>query len=141
MAVYVITTEEDLESAYSIRKKVFVEEQQVPLELEMDEYDKEAIHFLCTNELNEPIGTSRLRFIDSYGKLERICVLKPYRGQSYGKQIIKRMEAEITARGYKNAKLNAQAYASAFYEQLGYQIVSEPFYDANIVHVAMKKQL
>lgn len=142
MAVIKVNNETDLKKAFEIRKIVFVDEQEVPIELEMDEFDKDAIHFLCcTDDLGEAIGASRLRFIDNYGKLERICVLKPHRGQAYGKQLIRRMEEEIVEVGFHLAKLNAQVYAIGFYEQLGYNVISDSFYDAGIEHVTMEKKL
>lgn len=142
MAVIKVNNEVDLKKVFEIRKIVFVDEQEVPIELEMDEFDKDAIHFLCyTDDLEEAIGASRLRFINDYGKLERICVLKPHRRQAYGKQLIQRMEEEIVEVGFHLAKLNAQVYAIGFYEQLGYNVVSDSFYDAGIEHVTMEKKL
>lgn len=141
MSVSVATTSNEKEQAFFIRHEVFVKEQNVPLEIELDEYDEEAIHFLCYNDNDEPVGASRLRFIDNYGKLERICVLKPFRGQSFGKQLVEKMEKEIVKNGYHKALLNAQMDVASFYEELGYKIVSEPFSEANILHVTMEKSL
>lgn len=69
-------TDSDLNHAFSIRTKVFVEEQNVPKDLEIDEWEEKAIHFLAwENEL--PIGTCRLRFVDQFtAKVERVAVLK-----------------------------------------------------------------
>src|SRR5699024_9370756 len=105
-----------------------------------DEHEDEAIHFL--GELNgKAIAASRLRWVDGYGKLERICVLKNERGNGYGKQLIQAMEREIVKNGGQKAKLNAQKHAEKFYKQLGYQTVSDQFMDAGIPHVKMVKQL
>src|SRR5699024_3868816 len=111
--------------AFNVRTTVFVQEQQVPQELELDAYDNEAIHFIGYDENNEPVAASRLRFVEDFGKLERVCVLKKSRGKSYGKQMIHRMEAHITANGYTKAKLHAQVHATHFYKQLGYLVVSD----------------
>nr|WP_239544617.1 GNAT family N-acetyltransferase [Virgibacillus halotolerans] len=119
---------------------VFVEEQKVPAEEELDEYDKTSTHFIGY-EGNEVIATSRLRFADDYGKLERICILKDHRGKSHGSHMIEAMEAAITEKGYTKAKLNAQTHAIAFYKRLGYEVVSGEFMDAGIPHVTMIKQL
>lgn len=140
MDIFIAKTEKELEEAYRIRKIVFVDEQHVPMEEEVDDFEKEAIHFIGYHE-DEVVAASRLRFVDELGKLERICVLKPYRGKSYGKKIIERMEAEIAKRGYSKAKLHAQTHAKEFYERLGYKVVSEQFFDAGILHVAMAKTL
>lgn len=140
MDIQKVTTNEQLQEAYRIRKTVFVDEQHVPIEEEIDDFEEEAIHFICYSE-NEVVGASRLRFVDQFGKLERICVLKSFRGRSLGKEIIKRMEEEIIDQGYTKAKLHAQTHAKEFYEQLGYRVVSDEFMDAGIPHVAMMKQL
>ncbi|WP_067729611.1 GNAT family N-acetyltransferase [Oceanobacillus damuensis] len=131
---------EELEHAYQVRMKVFVEEQRVPPEEELDEHDATAMHFIAFDD-ETPIAASRLRFVDEYGKLERICVLKEYRGHSHGKQLIQEMEKMITGKGYNKAKLNAQTHAEAFYKKLGYKTVSGKFLDAGIPHVTMIKEL
>ncbi|HLR64075.1 MAG TPA: GNAT family N-acetyltransferase [Pseudogracilibacillus sp.] len=139
MLVKIATSQEEKNIMYDIRKTVFVEEQLVPIEEEIDEHEDDAIHFICYVD-DKAVGAARLRFIDDYGKLERICVLKAYRGQSIGTRIIGTMEEEIKKHQYKTAKLHAQQYAEAFYEKLGYQTFSEAFMDAGIPHIAMKKE-
>lgn len=140
MSVIIVQNESQKQQAFQIRHTVFVEEQNVPEDIEMDEFDAEAIHFLCY-DAGKPIGASRLRFVADVGKLERLCILKEYRGKSYGKQMIAKMEEEIKKHGYEKALLHAQVHAKAFYEQLGYRVVSEQFMDAGIPHVKMEKQL
>ncbi|GAB3789760.1 GNAT family N-acetyltransferase [Virgibacillus kimchii] len=140
MNIIVAETKEEIDHAYQVRMKVFVEEQKVPTEEEIDEHDKTAIHFVGY-EAETPIAASRLRFADNYGKLERICILKEHRGKHYGQQIIHAMEEKIMANGYKKAKLHAQTHAEGFYGKLGYQTVSGEFMDAGIPHVAMTKEL
>src|SRR5699024_4632143 len=138
--VKIATSQEERNTLYDIRKTVFVEEQLVPVEDEIDEYEEEAIHFICYVD-EEAVGAGRLRFVDDYGKLERICVLKAFRGKSIGKKIIAKMEDEIRQQKYTKAKLHAQQYAEKFYEKLGYHTFSEPFMDAGIPHVAMRKEM
>lgn len=140
MNIQIVRNASEQEQAFQIRKKVFIEEQHVPEEEEMDEYDKQAIHFLGTTN-DKPIATSRLRFVEKYGKLERICILLDYRGQSFGKQIIQFMEKTISENGYTMSKLNAQTHAEEFYKRLGYETISDTFLDAGIPHVTMTKLL
>lgn len=140
MNVKVIESEQEKQLAFTIRNIVFVKEQNVPAEMEIDEFEDESIHFICYDD-EQAIGAGRLRFIDSYGKLERICVLKSHRGKSYGKKIIEKMEDEISSKGYTKAKLHAQTHAKQFYEQLGYKTISSEFIDAGIPHIAMVKEL
>lgn len=140
MTVKIVQTDEEMKKAYEIRKTVFIEEQNVPPEIEVDEHENEATHFICYDE-DKVIGAGRLRYVGEHGKLERICVLKPYRGKSFGKQIIAAMEEEILNKGYDKALLNAQTHAKQFYEQLGYTVISNEFIDAGIPHVTMEKNL
>lgn len=140
MNIIKVTTPKELEHAYHIRTVVFIEEQQVPYEEEMDGLDEEAIHFIVYDDVT-PVAASRLRFVDNYGKLERICVLKEYRGKSIGKHLIQTMEELILDHGYQQAKLHGQIHAKKFYQGLGYKTVSDEFMDAGIPHVTMIKQL
>lgn len=140
MKIEKVTSDQQLAEALHIRKVVFIEEQNVPPELEQDEHDQTAIHVIgYQNHL--PIATGRIRLIDDYGKLERIAVLKEHRGKSYGTQMIDYMEKIIVSKGYKKSILNAQTHATNFYEKLGYKIVSDEFMDAGISHVTMEKKL
>jgi len=138
--IKVVQTKEEKNQAFQIRTTVFVEEQKVSMEEEIDEFEDSAIHFLGF-ENNVPVAASRLRWVDDYGKLERVCILKEHRGQSYGTDMIHRMEVEVTKKGYTKTKLNAQTRAVDFYKRLGYAVVSEEFLDAGIPHVTMTKQL
>lgn len=140
MNIKVVTSQEEIEQAFYVRTVVFVDEQNVPPEEELDAHDESAIHFVVYDD-DKPIAASRLRFVDSYGKLERICVLKAYRGKAIGKQLIQAMEAVILEKGYHKAKLNGQTHAEKFYQQLGYKTISGEFMDAGIPHVTMVKEL
>lgn len=141
MLVKIATAPIELEAVYQIRSEVFVEEQNVPPEREIDEFDKTATHFIAYED-ELPVAAARLRFTeDGYGKLERICVLKSQRGKSLGKKLMLKMEEEIKNRDFHKAKLNAQTHAQDFYQKLGYEVTSGEFLDAGIPHVTMVKYL
>jgi len=140
MRVEKVETKEKLEEAFSIRKKVFVEEQHVPHELEIDEYENESAHFVLYDE-NHPIGTGRFRIMDGKGKVERICVLKEFRGTGAGNRIMNAIENHAKTHGVKVLKLNSQTSAIPFYEKIGYTIVSDEFMDAGIPHKTMEKDI
>lgn len=140
MDIRIVNNETERKDAYEVRRLVFVHEQNVPEEIEIDQYEADSIHFVGYLE-NEPVAASRLRFVDEYGKLERICVLKTMRGKAIGKAMIKKMEEKITFEGYSKAKLNSQSHAEDFYKALGYQTVSDEFIDAGIPHITMVKEL
>lgn len=140
MKVIQVETKEQLADAYDIRGIVFIKEQKVAPELEHDEFDQTAKHFVgYVNE--KAVATSRLRFVDDYGKLERIAVLKEERGKSYGKEMIAAMEEATLANNYQKAKLSAQTHAEEFYIKLGYRTISDVYMDAGIPHVTMIKDL
>ncbi|MCZ2258971.1 GNAT family N-acetyltransferase [Sporosarcina sp. G11-34] len=139
--VTIATTEKELEDAFSIRKKVFVEEQGVPISLELDEHDKTASHFIVYTE-NMPIGAGRLRETDvGTGKVERVCVLPEYRGRHLGNLVMNALETHAKEKKLQKIVLNSQSYAVPFYEKLGYVITSPEFMDADIPHRAMEKKV
>lgn len=143
MNIEKITTEEQLEQAFVIRKKVFVEEQNVPEEEELDSYDiigGECSHVLLS-ENGQAVGTGRVRLVDEYGKLQRVAILKEFRQHGFGKIIIQKLEELSSELGATKAKLDAQVHAIGFYEKLGYSVQSDVFMDAGIEHVLMTKQL
>lgn len=141
MNIQLVETAEEKQDAFSIRFNVFVGEQGVPEDIELDEHDDDAIHFICYSNTRKPIAASRIRFIDGAGKLERICVLKDYRGKSIGSKLIQKMEDTIRSHDVHVAQLNAQTHATDFYRRLGYHVISESFMDAGIPHVAMEKRI
>lgn len=141
MNIKIVQTPEEKQQAFSIRFAVFVEEQGVSKDIELDQHDATAIHFICYAEDQTPIAASRLRLVNKRGKLERICVLEKYRGLSIGTHLIQKMEKAIQTHNVHLATLHAQTHATSFYKQLGYETTSEPFMDAGIAHVAMEKQL
>lgn len=140
MTVKLVETQKELEDAYSVRKIVFVDEQHVPVEEEIDQYEDEAAHFVMYHE-GVPLGAGRFRIVDGYGKVERICVLKEARKTGAGKKIMKAIEDFANEKGIKKLKLNAQTHAIPFYAGLGYEVVSDEFLDAGIPHKTMMKQI
>ena len=141
MNIKIVTTEEELQQAYHVRKTVFVEEQNVPIEEEIDHLEEESTHFIVTNEDNEPIGAGRFRVVDSYGKVERICVIAEARTSGIGRALMEAIEQYALSQEIEITKLNAQVQAIPFYESLGYAIISDEFLDAGIPHRTMKKRL
>ncbi len=134
-------TEQEKELAFNIRKKVFVEEQGIPLHLEIDEFDQTATHFVVLED-DEPIAAARIRETESnVGKVERVCVLPEHRRKHLGVLVMKALEEHAKKNGWKKLKLNAQTYAIPFYEKLAYQVTSPEFDDAGIPHRAMEKEI
>jgi len=136
---------EQLQLAFDIRVEVFVKEQGVPRELELDEYDESpsACHHFIVLKDELPIATGRFKTYEpGIAKLQRIAVLQAYRGAGVGQFLVEEMEKEAKQRGYHASVLDAQCSAEAFYHKLGYVTESEkPFLDADIWHVRMRKSI
>nr|WP_106782842.1 GNAT family N-acetyltransferase [Lysinibacillus timonensis] len=143
MQAKTITLEEDLRVAFDIRKTVFVDEQGVPLEDEFDEFDTldgQCKHVLVYYD-GQPVGTGRIREVGGLGKLERICILKPYRKFGLGKVIIQALEDIAKQQGLSQVKLHGQTQAEGFYHKLGYLTSSDMFMEDGIPHVLMVKDI
>ena len=139
--VTIVSADKELEDAFLVRRKVFVDEQRVPLSLEIDEFDETASHFVIYKK-DVPIGAGRIReTITGVGKVERVCILPSYRGLHLGKLIMQALEDHGSEQGFEKIVLNAQSHAIPFYESIGYTITSPEFMDADIPHRAMEKKL
>lgn len=131
----------DIETCLAIRYEVFVKGQHVPLNEEVDGLDSSSEHYLLfLNQL--PVGTTRVRYINDYAKIERVAILEAYQGQGLGHVlmnfIIKDIQQNPKA---KKAKLGAQTYAIPFYEKLGFTVCSNEYLDAGILHKDMELKL
>jgi len=139
-----ISSAKEMEDALSVRKAVFIVEQEVPADLEIDEHDEpnsKTAHFVVYKD-EQPVGASRLRpYAPGVGKIERVAILKSERGTGLGRQIMLAMEDAAHAEGYQTLKLNAQTHAQRFYEKLGYEAHGDIFDDAGIEHIAMVKTI
>lgn len=141
LQIKLAVTEEEKELAFSIRRKVFVEEQGIPLHLEIDEHDATATHFIILED-ETPIAAARLRETElNVGKVERVCVLSEHRGKHLGVRVMEALENHAKNLGWNKLKLHAQSYAVPFYEKLRYIVTSPEFIDAGIPHRAMEKEL
>lgn len=109
-------------------------EQSVPLELEWDGVDDAAQHLLALNSAGEPIGCARL---PGDGSIGRMAVLKPWRGKGAGSALLRKAMLLYRQQGIRKLTLSAQLHAVSFYERAGFQVCSEPYLDANILHVDM----
>ena len=123
----------------SVRLAVFVEEQSVPLELEMDDRDECCLHVLALDG-QRPVGTGRIDFAKD-GKVGRVAVLKSERRQGIGTLLMQALEAAARQQNCPQIWFHAQTSAISFYEFLGYTAEGEIFFEANIPHRTMRKQL
>ncbi|WP_040983416.1 GNAT family N-acetyltransferase [Oceanobacillus jeddahense] len=142
MKYKVVTGEKDLQKVFEIRKEIFVKEQEVAEEEEFDAFDwldADCDHILVYYD-NQPVGTGRVREVEGIGKLERICILKPYRKYGLGKVVVDSLEEIALEKGLTRAKLHGQTHAEGFYHKLGYETASDEFLEDGIPHYLMVKR-
>lgn len=133
-------TEKQLNDAFFVRKEVFVKEQHVPEEEEIDQFEDTSEHIVIYDD-GQPVGAGRWRLKDGHGKLERICVMKSHRSLGVGAIIMQALEKAAAAKGADSFILHAQTQAVPFYEKQGYRVTSgEEFLDAGIPHLEMIKE-
>ena len=148
--VKLVETEAELEGAINVRMRVFVVEQQIPAEVELDEADATATHAVALHQ-GEVIGTGRLVIeegeagsdgpVGRIGRIGRMAVDQTWRRQGVGGQILQFLEGEAHAQGLTHCILHAQEYVKNFYAGLGYQERGEVFLEENIPHIEMWKGL
>ena len=125
--------EEAKSLAYPIRLAVFVHEQQVPEELELDDDDLTAWHAVVFQD-GQAIATGRLL---RNGKIGRLAILREYRGLGLGSELLKTLVSYGRQEGIKQFFLHAQTSAIGFYERLSFKAIAPVFNEAGIDHIKM----
>jgi predicted GNAT family N-acyltransferase len=127
-------------AAGKLRRDVFIDEQRVPKELEWDEHDTTALHAVARNRLGQAIATGRLVMESPrLGRIGRMAVQRTMRGGGHGTAVLHALEAAAAARGANEVTLHAQRSAEGFYARLGYTPYGEPFEEAGIGHIEMRR--
>ena len=140
MTVKEAITIADFCDAMAIRLEVFIKEQNVPAEIEMDSYDKTARHFIACSD-GEPAGCIRMIIKGEQAKLGRLAVLKKYRGQGVGRLLCEKVVEEAKKAGLKKVVLGAQIQAREFYEKIGFIPEGDIFMEAGMEHIHMSLDL
>jgi predicted GNAT family N-acyltransferase len=142
-----VRAEDGRADALAVRREVFIEEQGVPEDLEVDGRDDEAVHFVACDD-GDPVGAARLRGKSgdsvsnaSTGKVERVAVVADRRGEGLGRQIMAELETTAAEEGIETLVLHAQLHVEGFYRELDYETTSDVFEEAGIDHVEMRKEL
>lgn len=137
----IIAVTDDVVACQSVRYTVFVEEQGVSLEDELDGQDPFARHILAT--LNgQPVGAARILLKGDTGKIGRVCVLQSQRGTGLGAALIRAcLEHLSETSGVTRAVLGAQTHALGFYEKLGFAASGPIYDDAGLPHRDMEQML
>ncbi len=142
-AVRRVTAPDDRVAAYELRKEVFVREQHVPEEIELDELDATADHVVAADEAGRVVATGRLVLLDrTTGKVGRMAVARPVRGRGAGAAVLAELERIARSeRRLEEIVLHAQLSAKGFYDRAGYRAEGDIFEEAGIDHVTMRKRL
>lgn len=149
--VSVVRSDDDLSAALAVRTRVFVEEQGVPIDLEVDATDHEALTspnavYVIGRLHGVAVATARLLF-KAHGEpgamphIGRVAVLAEHRGRGFGAAIMRALHDEARMRGAGAVTLAAQVHAIPFYERLGYVARGPLFLDAGIEHRDMEFRL
>ncbi|MEV0369489.1 GNAT family N-acetyltransferase [Streptomyces sp. NPDC050636] len=151
-----IVADGDLTGCHAVRREVFVGEQGVPLDIEMDAYDVYAVHLLATAPDGRPAGTARFLYGPAARKkypsaviddaltavLGRLAVTTAARGTGLGVALVRAVEDAALRRGLTEVYLEAQVSALGFYERLGYTAYGPEFDEGSgLAHRAMRRRL
>ena len=139
--VKLVETEEEMEGALSVRFRVFVAEQNVPMDEELDEFDSSATHAIVLSQ-GDVVATGRVVYgnEDSAARIGRMAVDMEWRRKGIGGRLLTFLEEEAATQGVSTYILNAQEYVKDFYASHGYVERGETFLEANIVHILMRKE-
>jgi predicted GNAT family N-acyltransferase len=128
----------DFDTLRAIRDQVFVREQQVPVEIELDALDPLCLHVIARTDEGAAIGTGRLA---PDGRIGRMAVFVDWRTRGVGGVMLERLVELARGRGLLAVELHAQLKAQAFYARHGFEAHGENFFEAGIEHVHMRRHL
>jgi len=144
--VFTVADRARLDAALAVRFAVFVDEQHVPADEEVDEHDRtdpDARHAL----VRDGSGAAAIAAGRSYRndartvQIGRMAVAAAHRGRGIGRLVLDALLDDARARGYTRASLNAQVHAQSFYGNAGFTPVGPTFLECEIVHQTMERDL
>lgn len=128
----------DFSALRAVRDAVFVQEQGVPVELELDQFDPRCRHVLARDAEGRPIGTGRL---SPQGRIGRMAVLRDWRGRGVGAALLQTLVDLARSLGFPIVELHAQVDAIGFYEHHAFECIGPEFVEAGIRHRGMRRTL
>lgn len=131
----------DFNDCFSVRKKVFIDEQKFSEELEFDKIDERAHHVCFYSNNSIPFATARLFLEDNQYHVGRICILKEYRGNGMGNILMSEIEKKAKELFAKELFLSAQVRVKPFYLNLGYKEKGHEYLDEYCPHIDMYKKI
>ena len=136
----IATSQEDILKVMVIRGIVFIEEQDVDWEGEIDEFEDISLHVLGEVD-GQPVASGRLRILEGgWAKLERIAVRPKWRGMGLAKGVVKVLVDEAQSQGTKKMKMHAQVYLEDFYNEFGFHKEGPVFDECGIDHILMIRE-
>jgi predicted GNAT family N-acyltransferase len=131
----------EVQHAQKVREQVFCVEQGVPRSEEIDGLDDRALHVLALKPKDQVVGTLRLLLVGDVAKIGRVAVERDWRRRGIASRMLDAALAVAQRRGCREARLASQLAATALYERAGFIVASEPFEEAGIAHVWMRRRL
>ena len=138
ITVKVVETEEELDAAIGVRFRVFVEEQQVPPEEELDAYDAAATHAIALHQ-GRVVGTGRVILDEDSARIGRMAVDREWRRHGIGGLLLLFLEEEACTHGATVSCCTPKNTSSPSTRRHGYQEHGEVFLEVDIPHVEMHK--
>jgi len=135
LKIQIVKNQKEFDDVIAIRKKVFIGEQNVPTDIEIDGLDDEAGHVIAYLD-NKSIGCARIR-MNNFAKLERIAVMRDHRGKGFGRKITEFLIDYCKQKNVDEIQLHAQIYTADFYKKLGFLERGKTFFEADIEHIEM----
>ncbi|NNK78161.1 MAG: GNAT family N-acetyltransferase [Litoreibacter sp.] len=136
--IYRLPAGADLAPCLAVRRRVFIEGQNVPEAEEVDGRDAECIHYLAEAD-GQPVATARVLPLDDVAKIQRVAVLEALRLRNHGSDLMRFILSDLGQETrFSSAKLGSQTHAIGFYEKLGFTAYGPEYDDAGIPHRDMR---
>jgi len=136
-----VDSEADLQGAFALRERVFCGEQGVPVEIEVEPADREALHLVAVGPDGKIIGTLRLVFSGAAVKIGRVAVERDWRGRGIAGRMLELALARAAEHGATEARLASQVEVVELYRRAGFEVQSDVFEEVGIPHVWMGRSL
>lgn len=137
----ILTSGDNLEEAFEIRKKVFIEELGIPKEIQFDQLDMEAMHVLVYEEPSKAndlkidkiniekkaVATGRIVYDGEECQISNVAVLTEYRNRKYGDFTVRMLLNKAFTAGVTNVTVNASQEVTKFFEKIGFRLIENEF--------------